>query len=122
MHRISRLPGLRFRLIPLVLQVLLLTGLTAQAQPDPRDDPALQQIVRLCATEPGSSRFDGAWTAWVADHPDADLEAVVASVVSRAFTLRSMAAAGLAPQRPGSAPNREQVAHHMRRLARLADS
>ena len=64
MHRISHLPGLRFRLIPFVLQVLLLTGLTAQAQPDPRDDPALQQIVRLCATEPGSSRFDGAWTAF----------------------------------------------------------
>jgi hypothetical protein len=47
-----------------VLQVLLLTGLTAQAQPDPRDDPALQQIVRLCATITPMQIWRRWWRRW----------------------------------------------------------
>lgn len=99
---------------------------TGQAGIEPPEDPALDQIVMLCATEPGSPRFDQAWTVWLADHDHelatrAEVNAVIDAVVSRAHTLRSMAAVGMEPVRPGSRPSRQQIVDHMQRLAGTAD-
>lgn len=98
----------------LVAQILL-----TRAHADPATE-ALQRIVVLCATEPGSARFDQAWTAWVRNHPQADLEATIRSVTSRASTIRSMGLSGLEPTPPKRQPSPEAVAEHMRALATSA--
>ena len=80
----------------------------------------LQKIVVLCATEPGSPRFDAAWTAWVRDNPDADLERTIDTVLSRAGTIRSMSVSGLEPKKPDRQPSTDVIADRMRALGTAA--
>jgi len=80
----------------------------------------LQKIVILCATEPGSPRFDAAWTAWVRENPDADLDRTVRTVVSHAGTMRSMGSAGMEPTKPKRLPTTAEITRHMQDLAASA--
>ena len=101
---------------------LLLAG-SSQAQTaapghfDPRAHSSLDQVVMLCATEPGSDRFAHAWQQWLADNPDADVYAAVRSVISRSGTLRSMAVPGMVPAAEGRQPDPEAVSERMLSLA-----
>ncbi|HEY5645932.1 MAG TPA: hypothetical protein VIS76_08335 [Pseudomonadales bacterium] len=85
---------------------------------DPRAHGDLHGVIALCASEPGSPRFDAAWIQWLRENPDADVDGVIRTVVSRAGTVRSLASPGMAPTRPNSRPDSEAISAHMRALAR----
>jgi hypothetical protein len=76
----------------------------------------LQGVVVLCATQPKSQAFTDAWTSWLREHPDADVEVTINEVVRRANSTSSMTR-GLAA--PGSyhVPDR-RISEHMRVTAR----
>jgi hypothetical protein len=76
----------------------------------------LQGIVVLCATQPKSQAFTNAWTRWLRDHPNADVEVTINEVLRRANTTSSMTRGFAAP---GSyhVPDR-RIAEHMRVTAR----
>ena len=82
----------------LILLITMAPALQAGTQFDPRAHTPLDQVIVLCATEPGSARFDDAWLAWLAANPDADVEGAVRTVISRSGTFRSMAIPGMQPQ------------------------
>lgn len=108
-------------LASLLLPLLLFCTATAQAEGyrhfDPRQHTALDHLVALAATEPGSQRFDRAWLAWLADNPQADVYQAVDTVVSRASTIRSMAIPGMTPTRRGAKPDPDAIADRMLSLA-----
>ena len=93
----------------LVLTVALTGSVPARAS-----DYQLQQLIMLCASEPGSPRFDEAWVDWVRKNPEEDIADAVAQIIGRAQSLRSMSSGGTAPgsYRVSSA----QLAEHMQLL------
>ena len=101
--------------------LLVLCALSAQAERynhfDPRAHTDLDQVIALCATEPGSQKFDQAWLNWLAENPDADVYGAVETVVSRAGTVRSMAIPGMAPAPRGRKPDPDAIADRMLSLA-----
>ena len=101
-----------------LLTVLLAGG--AFAEFDPRAHGDLNGVIFLCASEPGSPRFDAAWVDWLRANPEADVNGAIQTVLSRAGTVRSMAIPGMAPAKPGSRPDPEAIAAHMTALARQA--
>ncbi|TNF89277.1 MAG: hypothetical protein EP301_03330 [Gammaproteobacteria bacterium] len=109
------------RLQAALLGLLMLCSATVQAERynhfDPRAHTDLDQVVALCATEPGSQRFDQAWQGWLAANPEADVYLAVETVVSRAGTLRSMAVPGMAPVPRGEQPDPAAIADRMLALA-----
>lgn len=109
--------GLFLIIVGLVLANVLLTR-TAHAAESVAQD--LQRIVVLCATEPASDRFDQAWTAWLMEHPNADVESTIRTVITRAGTIRSMSLVGAEPTPPRRHPSRDTIAEHMRMLASSA--
>jgi hypothetical protein len=84
---------------------------------DPRAHTGLDQVVALCATEPGSERFDQAWLSWLAANPDADVYRAVETVISRAGTVRSMAVPGMMPTPRGQKPDPQAISDRMLGLA-----
>jgi hypothetical protein len=100
---------------------LLIGVVTAQADAynhfDPRAHSDLDHVVALCATEPGSERFDQAWLSWLAENPEADVYGAVETVVSRAGTVRSMAIPGMTPTPGGRKPDPDAIAERMLSLA-----
>jgi hypothetical protein len=107
----------------ILLGLLVVCAAAAEAQRynhfDPRAHTDLDQVVALCATEPGSQRFDQAWLSWLAANPEADVYRAVDTVVSRAGTVRSMAVPGMAPTPTGQKPDPEAIADRMLSLAGL---
>jgi hypothetical protein len=105
----------------LALMGFLLCAVIAQADRynhfDPRAHTDLDQVIALCATEPGSRRFDQAWLHWLAENPDADVYGAVETVLSRAGTVRSMAIPGMSPTPGGRAPDQDAIADRMLSLA-----
>ena len=101
--------------------LLMLCALSTQADRynhfDPRVHSDLDQVIALCATEPGSKRFDQAWLNWLAANPDADVYLAVETVVSRAGTVRSMAIPGMEPVPQGRRPDPEAITDRMLSLA-----
>ena len=110
------------RAITLLLLAACWLPVEVRAEFDPRAHGDLNGVIMLCATEPGSPRFDAAWLAWVQENPEADFEGAITSVVTRAGTVRSMAVPGMAPARPTTRPDPGQVAEHMRRLTASSSS
>ncbi|MGE0621210.1 MAG: hypothetical protein AB7O54_01255 [Pseudomonadales bacterium] len=105
-------------LLPILLACLTAAAADSDAgRFDPRNHDDLNTVIFLCATEPASPRFDAAWTDWLARNPDADVDAAIESVLSRAGTVRSMAIPGMAPAKPGSRPDPEAIADYMAALA-----
>jgi hypothetical protein len=84
---------------------------------DPRAHTDLDQVIALCATEPGSRRFDQAWLRWLTENPRADVYGAVETVLSRAGTVRSMAIPGISPAPGGRAPDQGAIADRMLSLA-----
>lgn len=84
---------------------------------DPRGHTDLDQVIALCATEPGSPRFDQVWLDWLASNPEADVYEAVETVISRAGTVRSMAIPGMAPAPRGARPDPQAIADRMLSLA-----
>jgi hypothetical protein len=84
---------------------------------DPRSHTGLDRVITLCATEPGSRRFDQAWLNWLADNPQADVYGAVETVLSRAGTIRSMAIPGMTPAPQGRQPDPDAIADRMLSLA-----
>ncbi len=119
--RRRRFNGLPFLPVLLTLLMPLVSATTALADEyrhfDPRSHTSLDQVIALCATEPGSSRFDQAWLNWLADNPDADVYQAVDNVVSRAGTFRSMAIPGMSPAPRGEKPDPAALADRMLSLA-----
>lgn len=108
-----------FRVILAAALLGLLAPLAATAAEfDPRAHGDLNGVIFLCATEPGSPRFDAAWVDWLRANPDADVDGAIRTVLSRAGTVRSMAIPGMAPAKPGSRPDPDAVAEWMAALAR----
>ncbi len=98
--------------------LVLIANDPAAAGFDPRNHGDLSGVILLCATEPGSPRFDAAWRDWLRTNPDADVDGAIQAVLSRAGTVRSMAIPGMAPAKPGSRPDPDAVAAHMTAIAR----
>ena len=84
---------------------------------DPRAHTPLDQVITLCATEPGSPRFDQVWLNWLAENPTADVYGAVDTVVSRAGTVRSMAIPGMPATPRGAKPDPNAIASRMLSLA-----
>ena len=84
---------------------------------DPRSHTSLDQVIALCATKPGSQRFDQAWLLWLEENPQADVYGAVETVLSRAGTLRSMAMPGMKPTPQGRQPDPDAIADRMLSLA-----
>ena len=105
----------------LALTALLICAASVQADRynhfDPRAHTELDQVIALCATEPGSRRFDQAWLHWLAQNPHADVYGAVETVLSRAGTVRSMAIPGMRPAPGGKAPDQDAIADRMLSLA-----
>ena len=105
----------------LALMIILFCAVSAQADRynhfDPRAHTDLDQVIALCATEPGSQRFDQAWLNWLAENPQADVYGAVETVLSRAGTLRSMAIPGMSPAPGGKTPDKGAIADRMLSLA-----
>jgi|GEM_PF-5826852 len=64
-------------------------GIREARPPDPMEDSVakdLQRIVVLCATEPQSAEFDGAWSQYLEEHyePDLDVDGLIEEVLLRA--------------------------------------
>jgi len=106
--------------IGMAVTALTTLAMHAPAELDPRGDAELQAIILLCATEPGSAKFDTKWTAWVRANPQVDLQEAVDTVVSRAGSIRSMMMPGIEPVRPTERPDREAVAAYMLRVGQAA--
>ena len=104
----------------LALGLILTLGCPpAQAEFDPRAHTDLNQVILLCATEPGSPRFQAAWKDWLGENPHADVAGAVETVISRSATLRSMAVPAMAPTASGQRPDPEALAAQMFSLAGL---
>ena len=105
----------------ILLSLLILCAVGVQAERynhfDPRAHTDLDQVVALCATEPGSQRFDQAWLNWLAQNPDADVYRAVDTVISRAGTVRSMAVPGMMPTPRGQKPDPQAISDRMLALA-----
>ena len=95
-------------------------AMNSVAEFDPRNHDNLADVITLCATAPDSWQFDSAWLSWLQANPEADLDAAIATVISRAGTVRSMTIAGLAPRLPASMPSKADLTRHMENLARSA--
>ena len=93
---------------------------TADRNLNQRHVAQLQKVVALCATEPGSARFQQAWRDWVRANPQADIDATIRSVISQAGTLDSLGAAGRDPARTTSRPSSADLAHYMQSVAASA--
>ncbi len=121
MSRTRRIRRTLSSLRPLTAALLILLAAGTQADPynhfDPRGHTDLDQVIALCATEPGSQRFDQAWLAWLAQNPEADVYRAVETVVSRSGTVRSMAIPGMTPALQGQQPDRQAIADRMLSLA-----
>ena len=106
------------RIICLGMAITALTTLAmhAAAELDPRGDAELQAIILLCATEPGSAKFNAKWTSWVRANPEVELQDAVDTIASRAGSIRSMMLPGIEPARPTKNPDRDAVADYMLRV------
>ena len=108
--------------IRLTILLLLIAGtatsISAQTHFDPRAHTPLDQVIALCATEPGSERFEHAWLTWLDQNPDADLAGAVKTVVSRSGTVRSMAIPGMQVKPRAPQPDPEAIAERMLSLAK----
>ena len=110
----------RSAVLPLLLSLgLAVNGSPAQAEFDTRAHTDLSQVIVLCATEPGSPRFQAAWRAWLEKNPGADVAGAVETVISRSGTVRSMAVPGITPTARGHRPDPEAIAAQMFSLAGL---
>jgi hypothetical protein len=107
----------------LMISALTMSGTSlCQTQFDPRAHSDLDQVIMLCATDPGSARFDQAWLQWLDANPDADVDAAVGTVISRSGTIRSMAIPGMQPVPRGRRPDPDAVAERMLSLARRSQT
>ena len=84
---------------------------------DPRAHTPLDRVITLCATEPGSPRFDQTWLNWLAGNRAEDVYGAVDTVVSRAGTVRSMAIPGMPPAPRGAKPDPDAIVSRMLSLA-----
>ncbi len=107
------------RLITLLLLVASGPGYArAETHFDPRAHTPLDQVIVLCATEPGSGRFDRAWLTWLENNPEADVAGAVRTVVSRAGTVRSMTMPGMEVKPRAPKPDPDAIADRMLSLAK----
>ncbi len=110
----------RQRLLSLLLGLCLtLSWHPARAEFDTRAHTDLNQVIMLCATEPGSPRFQAAWKGWLQQNPDADVAGAIETVLSRSGTLRSMAVPGMTPTASGHRRDSGAIAAQMFSLAGL---
>lgn len=107
----------------LVLTALLTVGTVSVKADQPAagghgyQQPDLQQLVVLCATEPGSEKFARSWVQWLEMNPSADVANSVRTIVGRARTMRSMMLAGMAHEHDASQPSDAEIAAWMSALA-----
>ena len=119
----ERAPGLRAAKVILCAAMITFAAAAGDAQAerynhfDPRSHTSLDQVIALCATKPGSQRFDQAWLSWLEQNPQADVYGAVETVLSRAGTLRSMAIPGMKPVPQGRQPDPGAIADRMLSLA-----
>lgn len=116
-HMSLKMQSLQTILLGLLIVCTAAVAAERQNHFDPRAHTGLDQVVALCATEPGSWRFDQAWLSWLAANPDADVYRAVETVVSRAGTVRSMAVPGMKPTPRGHKPDPQAISDRMLSLA-----
>ena len=109
--------------LTLLISALAMSGISLCQTPfDTRAHSDLDQVIMLCATDPGSARFDQAWLQWLDANPDADVDSAVGTVISRSGTLRSMALPGMQPAPRGRKPDPDAIAERMLSLARRSQT
>lgn len=113
----SKLHGLQATLCSVLLCLTVAARAEGYNHFDPRAHSNLDQVVALCAIEPGSQRFAQAWLNWLAENPQADVYRAVETVVSRAGTVRSIAVPGMQPRPRGRQPDPDAIAERMLSLA-----
>ncbi|MEM8769165.1 MAG: hypothetical protein AAGE43_17100 [Pseudomonadota bacterium] len=107
-------------MLPLLLGFsLAVCSPSIQAEFDTRAHTDLNPVIMLCATAPGSPRFQAAWQRWLKENPGADVAGAVETVISRSGTVRSMAVPGMTPTGSGHRVDHEAIAAQMFSLAGL---